>query len=1167
MRKPKAGSVRVPSPYESTTWKVERSAAAILMHWMRDIIEKRGLDLGLPDVDTSGTDRKSPDLVIYESRRSQNVLCVIEAKPPYFDVFDYEQLKKPAWEKANARRAKYFATTNFKELIWFSTQKANAQQSDEIINRYHLSELENLDLIDETRYKESIVRQLEIFLTTLHDVYTGKKHEPKLAIDELLIYRIHDKIRRLAGYYTALIEDRCHKDADFVSQLGKWFVEQGWDFTLQPQDFDKTARQTAYLLVNKILFYEALQSKRPHDLAPLEIPQGLFKGAQLKKVLQSFFDEVLKIDYETIYTTDFIDGIAFPEAKEVVKEIRELVDILRQYDFAKLGYDVIGRIFERLIPQDERHNLGQYFTNPDVVDIIIEFCLQDKDDKAKVFDPSCGAGTFLVRAYQHKKLMNQYQKHEDILGRLWGNDIAKFPAHLATINLAINDLASDRNYPNILQEDFFNLLSTEGGFDVPRKWRRARAMTLHLKEREVEYPRWFDCLVGNPPYTRQEEISGIAPKDKGYKESLIYKALFDSKDKQLAEISKQAGIYAYFFVHGTKFLQNGGRFGFVVSNSWLDVGYGKGLQEFFLNNYTIIAIIESKVERWFEDADINTCIVILEKCSGEDRRRQRNENIARFVYLKKPLRYFVPPAQDIWDRQVQRRNAIQDKFIKTVTVHNELYDDEDLRIYPKKQAELWEEGFDQEKNEYIGSKWGKYLRAPDIFFKILEKGKNKLVPLKQLAEVKFGIKTGANEFFYLTEEEIRRRGIEREFWTHQDDKGNWIPNYVIKSPRECKSIIVELKDLKYRVLMIHKEKRELRGTNVLRYIREGEAKGYHNRDTCTPRQRWYDLGERRPHGFLHPMVHNDRQLIGLNLNAVYVDHNLFELQPEKKYLLPIALFFVSTVSSLIRELGGRVNLGEGALKTEGIDIKKLLTIDPSLLSKPQIGALSDWLDRYRNFSHNSLFSELCADSPSEVSLDKVKPERRELDKIIMGEILGLTDDEQLEVYRVVIDLVKSRLEKAKTFGKRKKNKEGIDVDLLVKMVMGKLGDETLGKFHKEKVLSQTQLYTKTLPKATDEIEIKQSLLGWRLYSGKDDIDCASELEARYLKVWLEAGMEEVKVPKDEAYLKTIIPELESLKAKIDDAIKAHLSFIANVKTRDRILRQLWLQMTKGLVSE
>jgi hypothetical protein len=167
----------------------------------------------------------------------------------------------------------------------------------------------------------------------------------------------------------------------------------------------------------------------------------------------------------------------------------------------------------------------------------------------------------------------------------------------------------------------------------------------------------------------------------------------------------------------------------------------------------------------------------------------------------------------------------------------------------------------------------------------------------------------------------------------------------------------------------------------------------------------------------------------------------------------------------------------------------------------------------------------------------------------------------------VIDLVKSRIEKAKSFGNNKKTKEGIDINLLVKTVTEKVSDNTLGKFYQEKVLSQTPLYTKTLPKATDEIEIKQSLLGWRLYSGKNDIDCASELEARYLKVWLEAGLEEVKVPKDEAYLKAISPELESLKTKIDAVIESHIGFIANPKTRDRILRQLWLEITKGVRSD
>jgi hypothetical protein len=74
----------------------------------------------------------------------------------------------------------------------------------------------------------------------------------------------------------------------------------------------------------------------------------------------------------------------------------------------------------------------------------------------------------------------------------------------------------------------------------------------------------------------------------------------------------------------------------------------------------------------------------------------------------------------------------------------------------------------------------------------------------------------------------------------------WIPNYVIKSPRECKSIIVNPKDLKSRVLLIHKDKEELRGTNVLKYIEWGEEQGFHERPTCKSREKWYDLGVREP---------------------------------------------------------------------------------------------------------------------------------------------------------------------------------------------------------------------------------------------------------------------------------------------------------------------------------
>ena len=80
--------------------------------------------------------------------------------------------------------------------------------------------------------------------------------------------------------------------------------------------------------------------------------------------------------------------------------------------------------------------------------------------------------------------MNQYKKHEEILDKLWGNDIAKFPAHLSTINLAINDLGVLKNYPNILQSDFFALQVGPKGFDNDN-WRKRRAKTWVLMSEKL----------------------------------------------------------------------------------------------------------------------------------------------------------------------------------------------------------------------------------------------------------------------------------------------------------------------------------------------------------------------------------------------------------------------------------------------------------------------------------------------------------------------------------------------------------------------------------------------------------------------------------------------------------------------------------------------------------
>lgn len=1000
----------------------ERSAVAILMSWMREIIEKHKLDIGLPIVETAGSDNKFPDMETFTSRTSKDCLCLFEAKRPNFDIFENEEeLKIPAWQKANKRKAKYFVLLNFRKLVWFDTAKVNAMLPEEqqIIATYTLSDLTNLDDLESTRNATRIKKNLEEFLLKLHAVHTGKEAVPQIPVDELLINKLQEKINLLTHYYSTIIEDKCAEDANFFHRLAKWFYDQSWNFAGTFDDFEKAARQASYLLVSKILFYDTLQNKRPNDLDKLEIPASLTKGSILQNHLQTYFNEALKIDYESVFSFDFVDELAFPDSREVVEEIKKLISLLNRYDLAELGFDIIGRIFERLIPSEERHNFGQYFTDSDVVDLILKFCLKHENDKT--LDPSCGSGTFLVRAYQHKRLMNKRQTHEEILETIWGNDIAKFPASLSIINLAINDLSVDQNYPNILHEDFFKFKVGTDGIDL-EAWRESVAKTLSGKERSLVYPKQFDAIVGNPPYTRQEEISELAPEDIEYKENLIESAV-KVGGKKIAELSKRAGIHAFFFVHGWKFLREGGRFGFIVSNSWLDTDYGRGLQEFFLKHFKIVAIIESKIERWFAEADVNTCIVILEKCGNQE---EREKNLTRFVYLKKKLREFIPLTSDQKDEEIKRQHAIED-FCDSVLNHRKIYENDDFRIYPIRQSELYEEGFDAEEQKFIGAKWGKYLRAPEIFFEILRKCKDKFVPLRDLAKVRFGIKTGANEFFYLTQAEIDKKGIEKEFWTHKDENGKKVTNKVILRGQELSIPTIEPENLKNLVLFIKGKRKKLDEKNIGKYIAKGESEelAFNKRPTCAsrePKRSWFDLGNDISDLIAFPQRFRQRHIVFQNPKRVSINKNLYGIEPnDKSFTKVITLVLNSTLIAFWLEIVARQpGGGGGPLDVDVYVVAKLLV--------PNFEDLQKNKEKFENIGllereTLTIFEELGANSPEEVSFEKVRADRLELDKIVLQDILGLSEKEHLEVYKAVVDLVKSRLEKAKSVGKKSRKSE------------------------------------------------------------------------------------------------------------------------------------------------
>ena len=260
----------------------------------------------------------------------------------------------------------------------------------------------------------------------------------------------------------------------------------------------------------------------------------------------------------------------------------------------------------------------------------------------------------------------------------------------------------------------------------------------------------FDIVIANPPYVRQEKIEdliGGRPKNE-YKTKLIEQI---KKDWEISKFGRQSplpkkfdnrsDLYIYFYLKGLKLLNPDGILCYISSNSWLDVGFGRVLQEVLIKRCPIVAIYDNQVKRSFKHADVNTIIALIKAPKERDFDEEIKNNEVRFVMFKKPF-------EEIMYSEIfidLEKNYDLKEFQEGKRRENEIY-----RLHIVNQKDLWEFGKDEKTGEYVGNKWGgKYLRAPEIYWKILEKGKGKLVRLGDIAEVRFGIKTGANEFFYV----------------------------------------------------------------------------------------------------------------------------------------------------------------------------------------------------------------------------------------------------------------------------------------------------------------------------------------------------------------------------------------------------------------------------------
>jgi hypothetical protein len=589
---------------------------------------------------------------------------------------------------------------------------------------------------------------------------------------------------------------------------------------------------------------------------------------------------------------------------------------------------------------------------------------------------------------------------------------------------------------------------------------------------ELDYPAvmmdgGFDIVIGNPPYVRQEDIADQAmgperlEQFSGDERTKLQSEYEDAlrafvQDRFDIKPYRTSDLYLYFFFRSLDLLRDSGTLSFVTSNSWLDVDYGIRLQELLLTEGEIQHVLENRSQRTFSEADVNTVISVVNRdpsgyLSNDVDFLAVHEAYSRFI--SSDTMRAVLSGTDGESAEL----SFQDQALHVDT-------GEQWRSVRLSTAALWElgdgttsptgEGDSKRlpQGRYRSGKWGKFTRAPTVFFDVVGGTDRDLSRLGQECQVNRGTRTGANQFFYLPskyyaarpdgdslvlestgewpdEAYSHRLVLPRKYWMHETADG-WEPNLILKTSKSVDSTVFGLDSLELggglRYLLVIDDPKEALDADTRAYVEWGEtydpsrdnlgrkSSGFPS-SVSTRGVDWFDMSAELQRGDILPMKNVDtRHVYWFPEQRAWIDDRLHGIEvpgdeEERRFLAGI---LNSTYGTLSCEVNGRVNLGRGALDIATDDHERTLV---PVLDDVDADIRAEIADAFRTFgerSVTSIFDELGATNSREFSLEDVADDRFELDSLVIQELFGFDLETHRNVYEGTLDLVSQRVTKA-----------------------------------------------------------------------------------------------------------------------------------------------------------
>lgn len=248
---------------------------------------------------------------------------------------------------------------------------------------------------------------------------------------------------------------------------------------------------------------------------------------------------------EVIASLPYVNGGLFAEPISVPSfnsTMRRDLIMTMGLDWSKVSPAIFGSMFQGVMDEKERRNLGAHYTSETNIlkvikplfldDLYAEFrsashagprkkidelkALQDKIASLKFLDPACGCGNFLVITYRElrkleHKIVATLAKNADQLDMLvgseasplkvnvdqmYGIEIEEFPSLIAQTALWLTDHQMNVEYSKASAHVFKRIPLTTSATIVNKN-------ALTVEWTEVVEPKELDFILGNPPFIGQ----------------------------------------------------------------------------------------------------------------------------------------------------------------------------------------------------------------------------------------------------------------------------------------------------------------------------------------------------------------------------------------------------------------------------------------------------------------------------------------------------------------------------------------------------------------------------------------------------------------------------------------------------------------------------------------